>query len=200
MAIVGTTFIVPMGVALYCREFHVIPSFLIPMLVSWLFASIILIAGRKYKIRLNSKTSFVVVAAAWFTASLFSAIPLYFSGAIPNLVDAIFESFSGFSTTGATIVKDIEALPRSINLWRCQTHWIGGLGIVALTVALLPILGVGGFQLIKAETTGPEKGKFTPKIATTAKVLWFMYIGMTTVETVLLRISGMDFIDALSHS
>lgn len=200
LAIVGTTFIVPMGVALYCREFHVIPSFLIPMLVSWLFASIILIAGRKYKIRLNSKTSFVVVAVAWLAASLFSAIPLYFSGAIPNLVDAIFESFSGFSTTGATIVKDIEALPRSINLWRCQTHWIGGLGIVALTVALLPILGVGGFQLIKAETTGPEKGKFTPKIATTAKVLWFMYIGMTTVETVLLRISGMDFIDALSHS
>ena len=94
----------------------------------------------------------------------------------------------------------IEKLPRSINLWRCLSHWLGGMGIVALTVALMPVLGVGGFQLIKAETTGPEKGKFTPKITTTAKILWFIYLGMTLIQTALLKIAGMDFIDALCHA
>ncbi len=146
------------------------------------------------------RASFVVVAVAWVGASLFGAIPLYASGAIPNLVDAVFESVSGFSTTGSTILSEIETLPRSINMWRCLSHWLGGMGIVALTVALLPILGIGGFQLIKAETTGPEKGKFTPRITTTAKILWFIYLGMTALEALLLYIAGMDFIDALSHA
>lgn len=200
LCIVGTTYIIPISVALACGEKAVIPSFAIPMLASWILVALFLFLGRRKKIRLSTKDSFVVVAVAWLAASVFGTIPLYFSGAIPCLPDAFFESVSGFSTTGATIVTDVEALPRSINLWRCQTHWIGGMGIVALTVALLPILGVGGFQLIKAETTGPEKGKFTPKITTTAKTLWFMYIGMTTAECVLLLIAGMDFVDALSHS
>ena len=200
VAIVGTTYILPISVAFAYGENNVIPHFAIPMFVSWLALAFFMLIGRKSKIQLSIRSSFVVVAVAWLTATVFGTIPLYFSGAITNLADAFFESASGFSTTGATIITDVEALPRSINLWRCQTHWIGGMGIVMLTVALLPILGVGGFQLIKAETTGPEKGKFTPKITTTAKVLWFMYIGMTAVETVLLKVAGMDFVDALSHS
>ncbi len=200
IAIVGTTYLLPIGVALYHGEQDVIPCFAIPMLVSWLVFVFFFLIGRKQKVQLSIRSSFVVVAVAWLTATAFGVIPLYASGAIPNLTDAFFESCSGFSTTGATIVNDIEVLPRSINLWRCQMHWIGGMGIVMLTVALLPILGVGGFQLIKAETTGPEKGKFTPKITTTAKLLWFIYAGMTVVETILLMIAGMDFIDALSHA
>ncbi|MCH5294409.1 MAG: TrkH family potassium uptake protein [Treponema sp.] len=200
LGIVGFTYILPVSVALVYHETQVVWSFSVPMIASLVFAAASLLIWRNQKIRFNTKTSFVIVAVAWLAVNLFGAIPLYVSGAIPALVDAVFESFSGFTTTGGTIVTDVEALPRSINLWRCQTHWLGGMGIVALTVALLPLLGVGGFQLIKAETTGPEKGKLTPKIATTAKVLWFMYISLTVLQTILLRVAGMDFVDALSHA
>ena len=103
-------------------------------------------------------------------------------------------------STGATILSEVESLPRSINLWRCEMHWLGGMGIVALTVALLPLLGVGGFQLIKAETTGPEKGKVTPKITTTAKILWISYTVLMVVQTVLFLFAGMDFIDAFLYA
>ncbi|MCR5763539.1 MAG: TrkH family potassium uptake protein [Treponema sp.] len=198
--IVGCTLIIPILTALACKEYEVIQSFALPMTVSIIVALIFILAGRKKKAHLNTRSAFAVVALAWTSASLFSAIPLYASGAIPHLADAVFESVSGFSTTGATILSDIESLPRSINLWRCETHWLGGMGIVALTVALLPILGVGGFQLIKAETTGPEKGKLTPKITNTAKILWMLYFGLTVIEAILLKIAGMDFIDALSHA
>ena len=200
IGIVGTTFIIPIATALACHEYAVLPSFILPMLGSWLQALVFILAGKKKKTLLNTRSAFAVVALAWISASFFGIIPLYASGAIPVLHDAVFESVSGFSTTGATILTDIEGLPRSINMWRCETHWLGGMGIVALTVALLPILGVGGFQLIKAETTGPEKGKLTPKITNTAKILWFLYVSLTVVQTVLLMVAGMDFIDALSHS
>lgn len=200
LGIIGTTYIIPIATALFCGENQVILSFLIPMIISWIFAAVMLVLGKNKPARLNTRSSFIIVALAWIFGSLFGAIPLYASGAIPSLTDAVFESVSGFTTTGATILSEIETLPRSINLWRCQTHWLGGMGIVALTVALLPLLGVGGFQLIKAETTGPEKGKFTPKIATTAKLLWFIYFGFTILQCILLKIAGMDFIDALSHA
>lgn len=200
LAIIGTMFLVPIFTAVACKEYSVILPFAIPMVASWIVFLAMNLPFLHKKFKLNTRSTFMAVALSWIAACFFGTIPLYASGAIPNYVDAFFESASGFSTTGATIVTDIEALPRSINLWRCMTHWLGGMGIVALTVALLPLLGVGGFQLIKAETTGPEKGKITPKIATTAKYLWIMYMIFTVVETILLRIFGMDFIDALSHS
>jgi len=200
IAIIGTMFLLPIGVAFAYNEMQVLPSFCIPMVASWILALIFLLAGRKKNTTLTTRGSFVVVALCWICASLFGALPLYFSGAIPNITNAVFESVSGFTTTGATILSDVESLPRSINVWRCQTHWLGGMGIVALTVALLPLLGVGGFQLIKAETTGPDKGKLTPKITTTAKVLWFIYLGLTVLQTALLCVSGMDFVDALSYA
>ena len=155
VALVGITFLLPIGAAVAFGETAVIQSFVIPMIVSCLIAVFFFIVGRGKEIRLSTRGTFVIVAFAWIFASLFGAFPLYFSGAIPHFPDAFFESVSGFTTTGATILSDIESLPRSINLWRCETHWLGGMGIVALTVALLPLLGVGGFQLIKAETTGP---------------------------------------------
>ena len=200
LAIVGLSFLLPAAVALYCREYSVLPSFLIPTGISIAVAAAFMIAGRNRKNSLSIRASFVIVATAWIGTCIFGAIPFYASGAIPSLVDAVFESVSGFTTTGATILSEIETLPRSINMWRCLSHWLGGMGIVVLTVALLPLLGIGGFQLVKAETTGPEKGKFTQKITTTAKILWFIYMGLTAIETVLLKIAGMDFIDALSHS
>ena len=200
LSIVGSTFLIPIGFAIAYNEYQVIPHFLIPMICSWLCTVVFLLVFRKKKFTLKIKFTFVIVAIAWISTSLFGALPLFTSGYIPSFTDAFFESVSGFSTTGATILSEVENLPRSLNLYRCQTQWLGGMGIVALTVALLPLLGVGGFQLIKAETTGPEKGKLTPKITTTAKYLWLIYVIFTAVQTILLAIFGMDFIDAVAHA
>lgn len=200
LGIVALTFFLPMICAVRYDELEVIPSFAVPMIICLLITTAFLVAGRNKKTMLSVRGSFVIVALSWVCSSLLGAVPLYCSGCIPRFVDALFESVSGFSTTGSSIVNDIDSLPMSINLWRCETHWLGGMGIVVLTVALFPLLGVGGFQLIKAETTGPEKGKVTPKITTTAKVLWLIYIGMTVVETILLKLAGMNFFDALAHA
>lgn len=144
--------------------------------------------------------AFIVVGFSWFAISVLGALPLYLTGCFPSFVDALFESVSGFTTTGATVLSDIEALPRWANLWRCATHWIGGLGVIALAVALLPLLGASGFRLIKAETSGPEKGKFTTRVSDTAKILWLIYFVMTLVETILLRVAGLDWLDSFAHA
>lgn len=200
LAIVGLTFIIPIIVALVYAEYSVIPAFVIPMVIGFILFAVFFFPFRDRKINLSVKSTFVVVAGAWIFASLMGAVPLYFSGCGIPFNNAVFESISGFTTTGATVIDDVEALPRSINMWRCMTHWLGGMGIVTLTVALLPLLGVGGFQLIKAETTGPEKGKVTAKITTTAKVLWLIYFAFTVIEAILLKVFGMDFCDALAHA
>lgn len=200
LSIVGATFIIPLSVAFVYGESSVYASFIIPMLISLVFVLAINLPTRKMKLNMNIRQTFVIVAFSWIVASFMGSVPLYFSGCFSSYSDALFESFSGFSTTGATVLSDVEYLPRSINVWRCLTHWIGGMGIVTLTVALMPLLGIGGFQLIKAEATGPEKGKVTARITTTAKVLWLIYISFTIVEIIALRLAGMDFVDAMAHS
>lgn len=149
---------------------------------------------------MESRGAFRLVGGVWVAMGLFGALPLYFSGAFPAFVDAVFESVSGFTTTGASVATDVEALPRSVNLWRCMTHWFGGMGVIALAVALVPLLGVGGFRLIKAETTGPEKGRVTPKIADTAKALWLIYAVLTAAQALLLRFAGLGWFDAACHA
>ena len=200
LSIVGVLFAIPLGFAFYYGETQVYLPFIIPMLVSFVLVAAVNFPTRHRKITMNTRQTFLIVALSWVVVSLMGAVPLYFSGSIPRFVDALFESVSGFSTTGSTILSEIETLPKSINMLRCLTHWIGGMGIVTLTVALLPLLGVGGFQLIKAETTGPEKGKVTARITTTAKILWLIYLGFTLAETIALMIAGMTFTDALSHA
>ena len=200
LSIVGILFAIPLGFAFYYGESSVYLSFIIPMAASFLLVAAVNFPTRKFKITLNTRQTFLTVALSWIVISFMGAIPMYVSGSIPRFVDALFESVSGFSTTGSTILSEIESLPKSINMLRCLTHWIGGMGIVTLTVALLPLLGVGGFQLIKAETTGPEKGKVTARITTTAKILWAIYLGFTAVETIALKLAGMTFTDALSHA
>ena len=200
LSIVGILFAIPLGFAFYYGESSVYLSFIIPMAVSFVFVLAVNIPTRKFKITMNTRQTFLIVALSWVVISFMGAIPMYVSGSIPRFVDALFESVSGFSTTGSTILSEIESLPKSINMLRCLTHWIGGMGIVTLTVALMPLLGVGGFQLIKAETTGPEKGKVTARITTTAKILWAIYFGFTAAETIALCLAGMTFTDALSHA
>jgi trk system potassium uptake protein TrkH len=149
---------------------------------------------------LRTREGFLMVSASWIAASAVGAVPFVLSGAIPSYTDAFFETMSGFTTTGASILTAIEPLPRSILFWRSLTHWLGGMGIVVLTVAILPFLGVGGVQLVRAESPGPTLDKIAPKITQTAKILWFIYLGLTVLETVLLMFGGMDLFDALTHT
>lgn len=200
LAAVGITFVIPIGIAIYCGETDVLLSFIIPMVLSLIFFAAVFIPTKKIKFHLSIRQTFGIVAMCWVFASLMGSVPLYFSGYFPRYIDAFFESVSGFTTTGTSICPSVEDLPRSINMWRCLTHWLGGMGIVTLTVALLPLLGIGGFQLIKAETTGPEKGKVTARITTTAKILWIIYAAFTVLEAFLLYACGMDMIDAFTHA
>ena len=148
----------------------------------------------------KSRDGFFVVSLTWLVCSLVGAAPFVISGAIPSLADAIFESCSGFSTTGASILSDIEALPKSILFWRSFTHWLGGMGIVVFVMALLPALGISGQMVAYAETPGPIKDKVTARFSDTAKGLYRLYIGLTAAEAILLRIGGMSWYDAFLHT
>ena len=200
LSVVSFGMFFPAIVAFFLGENGMILPFVIPAVSVLAIAITINIIFKNVKIKLSARGGFFYVASCWIFASLFGSLPMYLSGFFPTFADALFEAASGFTTTGATILGDVEVLPRCINLWRCEMIWFGGMGIVALTVAFMPILGVGGFQLIKAETTGPEKGKITPKIADMSKILWLIYSCFTAIQTVLLMICGMDFIDAISYS
>ncbi len=200
LAIIAISFIIPVLTALYKKEYFFIPAFVIPMLVVCTIAAVLFFMGKNRKIKLSTEGGIILVAAAWVTACIFGAFPLYFSKAVPSFIDAVFEAVSGFSTTGGTILTDAENCPLSVHVWRCQMHWLGGMGIVALTVALFPLLGVGGFRLIKSETSGPDKGKVTAKITHTAKALWFIYFGMTVLQLILLMLAGLPFIESLCHT
>lgn len=200
LGMVGVAMMVPLAVAFNEGEQSCIYAFLVPALVGVLSALAFSLMARGKPREFNVRSAFAIVAGIWIVICLFGAIPLYISGAYPSIVDAIFESVSGFTTTGASVCANVEQLPRSINLWRCETHWLGGLGVIALAVALIPLLGVGGFRLIKAETTGPQKEKLTNFVATTAKSLWSIYIVLTALQTTLLMFFGLDFVDSLAHS
>ncbi len=149
---------------------------------------------------LYAKEGFTIVGLAWIAMSLFGALPFYFSGYIPNFIDAFFESVSGFTTTGASILSDVEALPKSLLFWRSFSHWIGGMGVLVFLVAILPLSGGENLHLIKAESTGPSVGKLVPKIGTSAKWLYGIYISMTFAQIILLLLGGLDLFSALTIS
>ena len=149
---------------------------------------------------IRPKEGFAIVTFGWLTAALFGSFPYYFSGAIPSFADCFFETMSGFTTTGASILTDIENLPRGLLFWRSMTHWLGGMGIILLSLAVLPLLGVGGMQLYKAEVPGPTSDKLSPRVRETAKLLWFVYVLFTVVEVMLLKFGGMSWYDSLCHT
>ncbi|MEX2115802.1 MAG: potassium transporter TrkG [Bacteroidota bacterium] len=149
---------------------------------------------------LRAREGFAIVTFGWIVAPLFGTLPFLFSGAIPSFTDAFFESVSGFTTTGASILSDVESLTHGLLFWRAMTHWLGGMGIIVLSLAILPLLGVGGMQLFKAEFAGPTKDKLTPRIAETARILWSVYVLMTAVQAGLLIAGGMSFFDSICHS
>ncbi len=134
---------------------------------------------------LTAREGYAIVTFAWTALAVFGALPFLLSGTLDGVAPAIFEAMSGFTTTGATVFSDIEALPEGILLWRSVTHWIGGMGIIVLAIAILPYIGVGGMQLFRAEVPGPTPERLRPRIAQTAKLLWGVYVGLTGVQIVL---------------
>jgi trk system potassium uptake protein TrkH len=180
-------------------ERAMIRAFAVPMGAALIAALPALFLLRRRSFRLSRREGFLLVFLAWILISLFGALPYFLSGNGIGFTDSVFESTCGFATTGGTTIDDVERLPRSLLFWRSMSHWFGGMGIVLLTVALMPLLGVGGFQLVKAETPGPEKEKITPKLTNTAKVLWLAYSGLTILLTLLYLAGGMDWFDALCH-
>ena len=155
---------------------------------------------RSMKKELSKRDGYLIVTLGWIILGITGSLPFLISGHISSFASAFFETMSGYTTTGASILDDIEALPAGIMLWRSMTQWIGGMGIIVLTVALLPLFGVGGMQLFMAEAPGPSGSKLHPKIGDTAKRLWIIYVLLTIVETILLKVAGMSWLDAVNHS
>ena len=150
--------------------------------------------------KIKAKEGLAIVAIGWILASFFGSLPFVISGSIPSFVDAFFETISGLTTTGSTLVKDIEALPKGILFWRSFTHWIGGMGILVFTVAILPTMGIGGFQIFKAESPGPMADKIVPRIKDTAKILYTTYISITILQIILLVAGGMSLYESAVHT
>lgn len=159
-----------------------------------------LMSGRRAPRKMGEREGYLICALVWIVFSVFGMLPFYLSGAIEDFTDAFFETISGFSTTGATILTDIEVLPHSLLLWRSLMQWLGGMGIIVLSVAILPLFGLGGMQLYAAEATGVSYEKLSPRIADTAKRLWGTYVLFTLTEAVLLKMFGMGVFDSICHS
>lgn len=155
---------------------------------------------RGHKKEVKQKEGYIIVTFGWIIMSISGMLPYLFSGAVPDVTNAFFETVSGYTTTGASIMDDIEIMPEGILFWRSLTHWIGGMGIIVLAIAILPLLGIGGMQLFSAEAPGPSSDKLHPRITDTAKRLWLIYFGYTVAETILLKIAGMSFFDAINHA
>ncbi len=202
-----------LGILLIIESFLMVPSLLISLWTkvndSTAFILGIIITGligfilskkKNYKNQISARDGLAIVSLGWLTASLLGAIPLYISKSTPTYIDAFFEIVSGFTTTGASILSNVEALPMGILFWRSFTHWVGGMGILVFTVALLPALGIGGFQIFKAESPGPVAGKIAPKIKDTAKILYTTYFAITILQIILLKIGGMSFFDSLVYT
>ena len=190
----------PIAFALYYGEMETVPYFFYPMAVVVLVATVVLLLTRRVAVNLSHRDGFLLVTFSWIFSALVGCLPLYLSGSIPGFADAYFETMSGFTTTGASILTEIEGLPKSMLFWRSLTHWLGGMGIVVLTIAILPLLGIGAYQMMKAEAPGPSLDKITPKITETARILWVIYMGLTVAETALLMAGGMSLFDALTHT
>lgn len=169
-------------------------------LVIVIIGSILMYVTKNHRKELNKREGYLVVSFGWIVMALTGTLPYLLTDSIPSFTNAFFETMSGYTTTGASILDDIESLPEGILFWRSLTHWIGGMGIIVLAIAILPLLGIGGMQLFAAEAPGPNADKLHPRITDTAKRLWLIYFGYTAAESILLQVAGMSFFDAINHS
>lgn len=160
---------------------------------------LLMMITKAHQKEIKKRDGYLIVTLGWFVMVVSGMLPYLFTGAIPGITNAFFESMSGYTTTGATILTDIESLPEGVLFWRSITNWIGGMGFIVLAVAILPLLGIGGMQLFAAEAPGPNADKLHPRITDTAKRLWYIYFGYTVACTVFLNLAGMSFFDAVNH-
>jgi trk system potassium uptake protein TrkH len=198
---VGLFMIIPLGLSLYYQDQEI--WVLLPALAVTLGMGLVLYAvfkGAPAQAAITHREGMAITTLGWFAVGVFGALPFYFSGILSSPVDAIFESVSGFTTTGASVIRDVEIVPKALLFWRSLTHWLGGMGIVLLGLAILPFLGVGGMQLYKAEVPGPVVDKLRPRIRDTAMILWKVYMAFTVAEAILLWLGGMDLFDSLCHT
>ena len=198
LLIIGLGMVAPLIIAIVNRENDMIPfaiSIMVTVLIGFMLTRIKITRNK-----IRAKEGLVIVTLGWVFASIIGALPFYLSGSIPSYVDAFFETVSGFTTTGATIINDIEVLPKGILFWRSFTHWIGGMGILVVAVAILPMMGSGGFYVFKAESPGPISDKIVPRIKDTAKILYTSYIIISLVEFILLLFGGMSPFESAIHT
>lgn len=187
-----------MSPAIFISQHHggeAVHAFLLTISAMLVIGLIMMNVGSK-KDQIRAKDGIVIVALGWLMISVFGALPLYLTDSVPHYVDALFEIISGFTTTGSSVIADVESLDKGILFWRSMTHWIGGMGILVFTLALLPALGVGSLQIFKAESPGPVAGKIVPRMKDTARVLYVTYIAITLLELVFLLFGGVNLIDS----
>lgn len=202
-----------LGIVLFIEGLCMFPSLLVSVIfrdgdaLSFVISILVTVAAGflLYKIPGNNskfyaRDGFAVVALSWIAISLFGALPYIISRTIPSFIDAFFETVSGFTTTGSSILNDIESLPRGILFWRSFTNWMGGMGILVLTLAVLPSIGAGTLHIMRAESPGPSTEKLVPKLGQTAKILYTIYVVMTCIQVILLMIAGMPLFDSLVHA
>ncbi|MBU4355196.1 MAG: TrkH family potassium uptake protein [Proteobacteria bacterium] len=198
---IGLTMLFPLAFSLYYQDAGIMP--LVSSLLATVFSGALLyLLTRSPEPTgpISHREGMAITALGWFAAGVFGALPFYFGSVFASPLDCLFESISGFTTTGASVLTNIEAVPKGLLFWRSLTHWLGGMGIIVLSLAILPFLGVGGMQLYKAEVPGPVVDKLRPRIKDTAMLLWKVYILFSALETLLLILGGMSLFDALCHT
>ncbi|MFD1095113.1 TrkH family potassium uptake protein [Salegentibacter chungangensis] len=169
-------------------------------LITLFIGVFLMFSTRGHRKEVKKREGYIIVTFGWIFMALSGTLPYVISESIPSFTNAFFETMSGYTTTGASILNDIESIPKGILFWRSLTHWIGGMGIIVLAIAILPLLGIGGMQLFAAESPGPSADKLKPRITDTAKRLWLIYVSYTLAETILLYVAGMNFFDAINHA
>lgn len=198
LAVEGALMLPSLLVSLYYDGGDWLALLLAAMLVSAVGGALAMLV-RPHNDNLRAREGFAAVALIWVFMSMFGALPFYFHGSIPVYTDCFFETVSGFTTTGATILKDVEALPRGLLFWRSFTHWVGGMGVLVLSLALIPHMGARSQHLLKAESTGPAPGKLVPHIGKSSKILYELYLALSIIHFAALLLCGLDWYDSLIH-
>ncbi len=199
LVVEGVAMLLALAISLIYAEEDIF-AFVISSGINLAIGGAIVLGTSKAKKDIGKREGFIIVSMVWIVFSFFGSLPYIISGSIPNFTNAFFETMSGFTTTGSSILNDIEALPHGILFWRSMSQWLGGMGIIVLSLAILPVFGIGGMQLFMAEVPGPTPDKISPRIKQTAKTLWKIYMAFTLAETLLLWAGGMTLFDAVNHS
>lgn len=198
LMVLGLCMVPSLGIAVYYGEGDT--SAFVLSIAAAVIAGFILRIGAAPGKELGYRDGFLAVALGWVLAGVFGALPFIFSGAVSNFTDGLFEAVSGFTTTGSTVIDNVEILEHGVLFWRSFTHWLGGMGIIVLFLALLPMVGAGGLQMFRAEVPGPSVEKVSARVTSNAKALWSIYVGLTLIQTVLLMLAGFNLFDALVYT